>query len=146
MRGAVGFVAVVATFYVVPLHPDRDLAGRLVASICGLAVVAIVIIRHLRRGDDPIGRLLLIFAVAVAALALSFHAIAAIPGQFEGLETRTDALYFTVVTLTTIGYGDIHPVGQAARGLVVVAMGFHLVFLTLLASTIAGRLRHDLPE
>lgn len=142
--GVVGIAAVVITYYVVPLHPERDLAGRIIASLLGLGIVGAVIIHHVRRGDDPVGRLLLLFTVAVATIALSFHAVAATPGQFEGLQTRTDALYFTVVTLATIGYGDIHPVGQAARVMVVVAMCFHVVFLTMLASVIGRQIRDQL--
>ena len=140
VRAVIGLLAVTATYYAIPLDPDRDLVGRIIASLLGLAVVGAVIIRHLRRGDDPVGRLFLLLMVAVAVIALSFHAVSMIPGQFEGLETRTDALYFTVVTLATIGYGDIHPVGQTARALVVVAMGFHVVFLTFLVSAISRRL------
>ena len=64
-----------------------------------------------------------------------------VPGQFVGLETRTDALYFAVVTMATIGYGDIHPVGQLSRVLVMVAVLFQFVFVTTLISTITRRLR-----
>lgn len=142
--GAIGIAAVILTYYVLPLHPERDLAARIAASLLGLGVVGAVITHHVRRQDDPVRRLLLLFTVAVATIALSFHAIAATPGQFEGLETRTDALYFTVVTLATIGYGDIHPVGQAARVMVIVAMGFHVVFLTMLASVIGRRIQDRL--
>lgn len=107
-----------------------------------VGIVGAVIIHHVRRGDDPVGRrLLLLFTVAVATIALSFHAVAATSGQFEGLQTRTDALCFTVVTLATIGYGDIHPVGQAAQVMVVVAMCFHVVFLTMLVSVIGRQIR-----
>ncbi|WP_124109095.1 potassium channel family protein [Kocuria rhizophila] len=145
VRAVIGLVAVTLTYYAIPLDPDRDLGGRIIASLLGLTVVGAVIIRHLRRGDDPVGRLFLLLMVAVAVIALSFHAVSMIPGQFEGLETRTDALYFTVVTLATIGYGDIHPVGQTARALVIVAMGFHVVFLTFLVSAISRRLGERLP-
>ncbi|MFO7738381.1 MAG: potassium channel family protein [Desulfatiglandaceae bacterium] len=31
-----------------------------------------------------------------------------------------DAFYFTFVTIATVGYGDIHPTSQAAKGLVVI--------------------------
>ncbi|QMS55527.1 potassium channel family protein [Glutamicibacter protophormiae] len=106
-----------------------------------VGIVGAVIIHHVRRGDDPVGRRLLLFTVAVATIALSFHAVAATSGQFEGLQTRTDALCFTVVTLATIGYGDIHPVGQAAQVMVVVAMCFHVVFLTMLVSVIGRQIR-----
>jgi voltage-gated potassium channel len=39
-----------------------------------------------------------------------------------GINTFVDALYFTVTTLTTTGFGDITPAGQMGRGLTVVIM------------------------
>jgi len=35
--------------------------------------------------------------------------------QFAGVDGGIDALYFAVVTASTVGYGDVHPVGEAAR-------------------------------
>jgi hypothetical protein len=52
-----------------------------------------------------------------------------------------DALYFTLVTLATIGYGDITPRGQAARGTVVVQILYSFVFLTAAATALSRRVR-----
>jgi hypothetical protein len=51
------------------------------------------------------------------------------PGQFVGLDTRLDALYFVGVTMATVGYGDIHPSGQLARAVLLVQLVYTLVFL-----------------
>ena len=93
------------------------------------------------------GRLVLLLVLVVMAFAATFYLLAQVPGEFSGLGTRTDALYFTVVMMTTIGFGDIHPTGQLARGLVVVAVVFHLLVVTSLVSTLLVRLRQqaDLP-
>ena len=49
------------------------------------------------------------------------------PGQFVGLDTRVDALYFALTTqTTTVGYGDVHAQGQTARILVGVQMVFSI--------------------
>ena len=53
-----------------------------------------------------------------------------------------DALYFTMTTLLTIGYGDIHATGQFARALVLVQMVFNVVILATGASTIGHQLRN----
>ncbi|TFH53046.1 two pore domain potassium channel family protein [Actinomyces viscosus] len=79
----------------------------------------------------------------VALLALACYAMATHqPDQFTGLVTRTDALYFTVTTISTVGYGDVHAVGQAARGLVTAMIVFDVVFLGALGQAISQRY-HD---
>ena len=49
----IGLLAVTATYYEIPLDPARDLVGRIIAALLGLAVVGAVIIRHLLRGAVP---------------------------------------------------------------------------------------------
>lgn len=53
VRAVIGLLAVTATYYAIPLDPDRELVGRIIAALLGLAVVGAVIIRHLRRGAVP---------------------------------------------------------------------------------------------
>ena len=53
VRAVIGLLAVTATYHAIPLDPDRDLVGRIIAALLGLAVVGAVIIRHLRRGAVP---------------------------------------------------------------------------------------------
>ena len=43
--------------------------------------------------------------------------------------TRTDALYFTVTTFTTVGFGDIIPASQGARLVVTAQMILDLLVL-----------------
>ena len=40
--------------------------------------------------------------------------------QIPGLETRLDSIYFTVTTLSTVGFGDIAAHSQGARAVVTV--------------------------
>jgi hypothetical protein len=79
--------------------------------------------------------------VAVCLVLVVFSAIYAVaardPGAFAGLSTKTDSLYFTITTLSTVGYGDIHPVGQEPRILVSIQILFDLV----LVGGVAGSLR-----
>lgn len=132
---------IVATYYLIPIRADRELGMRVALTAVALGVLAAIVTRHVRRGTDALDRLFIVLMGAMATLALAFYATAAAPGQFIGLQTRTDALYFTVVTMATIGYGDVHPVGQLARALVIVTIVFQFTFLTALISTISRRLR-----
>lgn len=77
-------------------------------------------------------------------------------GQIEGVENYIDALYFTVTTLTTTGYGDILVTGNWGRLLAVVIMVLGLTLFLRLLRAIAlpggkvdyacgrcGLMRHD---
>jgi hypothetical protein len=67
------------------------------------------------------------------------------PGSIgaSGELTRTGAIYFSFVTLATLGYGDIVPVGDIARGLPIVeGIGgqlFLAVMVARLVSVYAGK-------
>ena len=77
-------------------------------------------------------------------------------GQVEGIDNYVDALYFTVSTLTTTGYGDITMTGSWGRAVSVVIMVLGLtLFLRLLRAitlptskvkaecAVCGLTRHD---
>ena len=57
---------------------------------------------------------------------------AALDEALDGLHTRVDALYFTVVTMATVGYGDVHAEGQGARMLVIGLIIFDVVIVASL--------------
>lgn len=142
-------VLVTITYYTAPMGDSRPTGVRVLATAllgCGLAATIVLQLRH---HADRLARLVSVLIITVMASAATVYTVAhADPSQFEGLGTRTDALYFTVITMSTIGYGDIHPAGQGARLLVIAMVGFDAVFIGSLASTIASQvrargLRHD---
>lgn len=70
------------------------------------------------------------------------------PGSFYGLsggdfsEIRRDLFYYSYVTLTTLGYGDIGPVGESARSLAMMqAVVGQLYLVVLVASLVSLFLR-----
>jgi hypothetical protein len=71
------------------------------------------------------------FALADFTIAVSY------PGQFVGLETKTDGLYFALATLTTVGYGDVHAAGQLARSLLIVQLVFNVAIIATGASVLS---------
>jgi len=59
-----------------------------------------------------------------------------IPGtfSFDGRFSQTSAIYFSFVTLATIGYGDITPRGDIARGIVIFEGVGGQLFLAILVA------------
>ncbi|MGW7448759.1 ion channel [Kitasatospora sp. NPDC054795] len=79
--------------------------------------------------------------LALTIFAGTYYVMGAHKSEFAGLETRLDALYFTVVTMATVGYGDITPAGQTARLVVVLQIGYNFVFLAAAAGTASRAVR-----
>lgn len=63
------------------------------------------------------------------------------PNNFYALKTKWDAVYFTITTMSTVGYGDIHPQSQLARLWVVsqIVIGFAFVAFVVQKELMAGR-------
>jgi voltage-gated potassium channel len=68
------------------------------------------------------------------------------PGSLSGASTHSldDAIYFSFVTLATLGYGDIVPRGEIARGLAVVeGIGGQLFLAVMVARLVSLYVRKD---
>ncbi|GAA2054629.1 potassium channel family protein [Catenulispora yoronensis] len=89
--------------------------------------------------------ILLLSWASILTFAASYWSLAIGHGQFGGsLKTRLDALYFTGVTMATVGYGDIYPSGQAARAFVLVQIVYTFAFLAGGVTAVGSRLRSHL--
>ncbi|MBJ7357816.1 potassium channel family protein [Nocardioides sp.] len=134
-------------FFSVPLRADESTAAvarnGIVAAL-GVTLVGWVAVRQSRgsgRRALSVPQLVMLAEVAVCAFALIYYSLAIHgSGQLVGVHTRLDALYFTMTTMTTVGYGDVHASGQVARAVVCVHLAFNLVFLGLLANLVRRRL------
>ncbi|MFF8098096.1 potassium channel family protein [Streptomyces sp. NPDC016675] len=142
-------VAVVAAYFLLPLDhlgPQRPVLSWVLFALT-LTVVAALLLRQIRhvftnRPDSRPGAVLsLLIILTVHIFSATYYTLAKEPGQFTGLGTRVDALYFTVVTLATVGYGDITPRGQTARIVTVLQIAYTFVFLTAAATALTQRLR-----
>jgi voltage-gated potassium channel len=102
--------------------------------------------RSVLNGNRPGTTIPLLMCLAVLVFAAGYYVMAKHPGQMSGLHTRLDALYFTTVTLATVGYGDIVPVGQTARVVVIVQILYTFVFLTAAATALTRYLRARVTE
>jgi len=60
-------------------------------------------------------RVVLVLALFGAAVAGHWFERAGLKDQIDGHISFTDVIYFTAITVTTVGYGDIVPVSDAAR-------------------------------
>lgn len=141
-------VALVVVYFAVPIH-DRDgsLATALRAAITVVALIAVVlaigrqVLRQLSRPGAPLGGLVASLVAGLLLFALLDYAVAYhAPGEFPGLRTRLDALYFALSTVLTVGFGDISAKGQLARGLLCVQMLFNVVVLATAASLLARQI------
>jgi len=68
----------------------------------------------------------------------------AIPGAFEGIEQMiwyhnfADVAYYSFVTLTTLGYGDISPVAPMAKFLVYMEAVVGVFYMAILVASLVG--------
>ena len=106
------------------------------------------VLRSPRITGDVLAGALASFIMAGLAFAVVYGVIEArVPGAFAapGLEPASfeDLVYFSFVTLLTIGFGDVTPVAPVARAVMIFEGLFSVMFTTIvMASLVAGYLRH----
>jgi voltage-gated potassium channel len=139
-------VAAVAVYYQIPVPgPMRHDSWAIMFCLC-VVVLALLIVLAVRRlltaGENArIRGLVLLLTLTVLFFSWADQSVAAIPGQFTDLHDKTDALYFNISTLATVGFGDVHAAGQLARAAVTLQIVFNLVFLGATLSVISGYFR-----
>jgi voltage-gated potassium channel len=145
LRTLAAVTGMLVLYFVAPLGQDDDplpLTVAMTLSVLlaiGLAVLLSRRIIRVLEGDstDGLPGLMTVLALVVVTFATVYFMLArSDPGQVAGLETRLDSLYFTLTTLVTVGYGDIHPAGQAARGIACMQFVFNAIFVAGLVRAI----------
>ncbi|MEM6259562.1 MAG: potassium channel family protein [Planctomycetota bacterium] len=124
-------------------EPDqRDIQVIAVGALvlCGAMVLYLAMTRILvTRQVEPalISGAVNIYLLSGITWAVALYGIElATPGSYafsgDGTPTPSDLYYFSFVTLTTLGYGDIQPVSELARASAILESVFGQIFLIVL--------------
>lgn len=149
LYNAATLVGALLAYYFFPITGESSALWQLLLFGVGLALLIWWIIRELMKqltaGSNPrvgVHSLINLLYPVVALFALAYYLISRNdPSQFDGLVTRTDALYYTVITLGTIGYGDINAVGQFARVITMIQVAFDLVVIGAFVAVASSRIQ-----
>ncbi|GAA4320013.1 potassium channel family protein [Streptomyces venetus] len=151
VRAALIAVGLVTVYYVLPLD-GRGTAGTSALLACGLLLVVGVFWWEVRAiVSSPYPRLKAVETLA-ATLALFVLLFAgayfllehSTPGSFSEPLTKTDSLYFTLTTFSTVGYGDIVARSQTARVLTMFQMLGGVLLVGVAARILAGAVQAGL--
>ena len=152
-RCLVGIALVLAGYYLVTFDERAPRGARAVVEIVlgGLvfAFVLTVEVRAIVKARYPVLRAietaavaLFLFLVVFAATYLTLSHVN--DKAFSQHLDRSGALYFAIVTLGTVGYGDIVPTTTAARLVVSLQILLDLVFLAVLLRIVFAAARRGL--
>lgn len=153
VRTALVTGTMVAVYASAPLdrRPAGAIAVRLLLELLALVLVLGWQIRSVSRSPHPVLRGVESLVVSVPLLVLSFAATYSVvdhnsPGSFTEALSRLDAAYLAVTILSTVGFGDITPVTDVARSLVMSQMLVDLAFVGLVAKVLVGAVRRRRDE
>ncbi|UUU20126.1 ion channel [Streptomyces sp. DSM 40750] len=141
----------VTAYYLLPLDRPGSYGASAVLA-CGLVAVVLVFLWEVRAiVRSPWPRLKAVEALA-ATVALYLVLFAGVyyllerstPGSFSEPLTRTDALYFTLTTFTTVGFGDISARSQPGRVVTMLQMLGGLLLVGVAARVLAGAVKAGL--
>ncbi|CAA20278.1 MULTISPECIES: potassium channel family protein [Streptomyces] len=144
-------VGLVTAYYLLPLD-ERLSAGTLVSLVCGLLAVLLVFcweVRAITRSPHPrlraiegLAATLVLFLVLFAG---SYYLLGrSAPGSFSEPLNRTDALYFTLTTFATVGFGDITARSETGRILTMAQMTGGLLLVGVAARVLASAVQAGL--
>jgi hypothetical protein len=135
----------VALYYVLPLDHAATATTELLLTAGLIAIAAIMVweFRAIIGADYPGVRAIEALGFTVPLFLLLFALVYFLmehhsPTNFSQPLTRTDALYFTVTTFSTVGFGDITATSQAARLVVTFQMLADLVVLGFGVKVVLG--------
>ncbi|WP_344660973.1 potassium channel family protein [Catenulispora subtropica] len=150
--GILGPVLLTVAYFTLPfslLSGDHPLAWLMLIGLqallgLGMAVTTVRVMSD--RPGHPGLIILLLAWTSILTFSAIYWSLAVGHGQFSGLTTRLDALYFTGVTMTTVGYGDIYASGQIGRAIVLVQLVYTFSFVAGAITAVGTRVRGHLSQ
>ena len=150
LRTLATLAVLVTLYYLLPFDQDVDPVMVTVIAL-GCAVLAVVVVWQVRtigRSPYPGIRAVEALPFTVPGYVLLFAttcfvmADTAVSNFTEPL-TRTDALYFSVSTFTTVGFGDIAAKSESARLVVTVQMLLDLLLLGVVVRVFSNAVKRS---
>jgi voltage-gated potassium channel len=148
LRSLATAIGLVTLYYLLPLNHlgNVPLGVILGGGLTILLVASAAQLRSIVTARYPAVRAAEALATSVPLFLLLFASAyfvmaRASPASFSQHLTRTDSLYFTVTTFTTVGFGDITATTQAARLVVTAQMLVDLLALGLGIRVFIGAVR-----
>lgn len=141
-----GAVVVLAVGVDVSGVGGREGVVSLLGVVLVLAAIAAIIVRLGSRAVGVDGRTVLgavcVYLLLSTLFTFAFGAVAAQGGFFAGDERATLASlqYFSLATLTTVGYGDLAAATRLGRSLAVIEALLGQVYLVTVVALLVGRL------
>ena len=138
----------VVVFLVVPVNKERWWLGIVIGLLIIVGSVPLTVKRINRVGTshEPYLEAGLAVVMMIALIVIGFASIYAALSrhgeEFADIHTKLDAVYFTITTLATVGYGDIAPTGQVARAVAIIQMVVDILVIGVaarLAMRVAAR-------
>jgi len=147
----IGFVGAALVVGVAGLFKTGTTAGGLLALLAGVLTIAIVVVLALSIVDQGeinaqsiTGAVCIYLLLGMIFLFVYGTAAAFGEGAFfaQGTDgTRALRLYFSYVTLATLGYGDYTPAGNFGHAVAIVEALFGQIYLVTVVAVLVARMR-----
>jgi len=144
LRSASAAALLVLAYYLLPLDYSNGTAlAWLAGGLVGVAAVLAWQVRAIMAAPYPRLQAIGALAVGLPLLLVVFAATYVLldgsdPRSFTQRLDRTDALYFAVTVLSTVGFGDIAPVTTEARVATLAQMLLNLAAFGVAAKVVLG--------
>ena len=149
VRATVLAVLVLAAYYAAPIRGTGTSGIVLRIVVVGTASLLVVAweIRAVTKAEFPRVRAIDALVGSVSVMVITFAIIylnfsAHDPGAFTEELNSTSSLYFTMTTLSTVGFGDIAAKTNGARIAVMIQIVFNVAVIGTTVKTIQGTARN----